>query len=409
MRHKIAEKEFPPIVAQRTECSVCGQKLPQALISLPQLPLTSIYAKKIIEAYAGGIDQFFCLCLRCGHGQITRCLNSDYLYGMAYGFRTSQSESAKAGTDVFLAFINHLTGGRRFKGVIDIGCNDLFLLKRLKNHANHLLGIDPIWMDCEDRRGRENIQLIGKVIEDVDFNDYLKAPPDLIVCRHTLEHIRNPKKVLEKLLEIASEETLFVFEVPSLDCLFEGFRFDRIFHQHLQYFSFDSLQWLLKDIGAQYLDSRINYEHWGALLFAFRKRKKTKRPSLNLGQRDYQDLARRMKHRYEDFRGNMQMVGQHIEGLNHRKTYGYGASFMLPVLFYHLGIRPWQLKIIFDDDVKNHNLSYANLDVIIKKPHSLSLMRDSNVVITALDHMRPIFKKILPYQPHQIIMPLNLT
>ena len=132
--------------------------------------------------------------------------------------------------------------------------------------------IDPI---CEEDDGKSigNINVIGKMVEDVDLTS---LNPDLILCRHTLEHIENPLTFFEQLVDQCDEKCTFIFEVPCFDSLMESMRFDAVFHQHLHYFTLENLKWLLSKVGAEMLGHRHNFQGscGGALLFAFKKANK---------------------------------------------------------------------------------------------------------------------------------------
>ena len=69
----------------------------------------------------------------------------------------------------------------------------------------------------------------------------------------------------------AHNETLFFFQFPVLETLLSGCRFDQIFHQHLNYFSFNSINHMLNELGCELLDHKIDTNHWGAVIIVFKK------------------------------------------------------------------------------------------------------------------------------------------
>ena len=87
---------------------------------------------------------------------------------------------------------------------------------------------------------------------------------------------------------------------------------------------------------------------------------------------------------------------------------GYGATNMLPILYYHLKIREAQLPVILDDDAAKNELRFANLNVAIKIPDLPKDIEGKTVVVTALDHIRPIVAKLRQNNPRQIVVPLNM-
>lgn len=398
------------MVTRKTDCSICGSRFPEPVISLPNLPLTGIYTKGISrETSVPGFDQNLFLCKECGHAQLSERISASILYDESYSFRTSLSATAKEGTDYFLSFLNELTKDMSFNCVIDIGCNDLYLLEKLKGRANQLVGIDPVWASAPEEGRDEQITVIGKTIEETDLGEVLKSAPDLILCRHTLEHISEPKAVFEQLLKVAADKAIFLFEVPSFDCLLKKFRFDLVFHQHLHYFSFESLVSLLREVGCELIASTENYHHWGGtFLVAFKKSSGHKQRQGLFPKIKYNSRVEMIIERFRCFQRQLKDTNQVLNSFRGTTIYGYGAAFMLPVLFYHLGIDSSLIDTILDDDPEKDGLSYINLPVIIRNTASVSDISDSSILLTALNNVRPTLKKALQYQPKHIIIPLNV-
>jgi SAM-dependent methyltransferase len=327
------------------------------------------------------------------------------LYGDSYSFRTSASATARGGSDFFITFLNDLAPGRHFSCILDLGCNDLYLLKRLKDRAAARVGVDPIFATKEQQADDEGISVIGATIEEVDLGSRLAAPPDLILCRHTLEHIYEPRLVLEKLFDVATDDSLFVFEVPGFDALVRRLRFDQVFHQHLQYFSLASFRRLLEELGGSYIAHRENYHDWGATLVAFRKdgnRPKTGKPDSCLF-----DIST-IRERYAVFQAQMSVVSDVLQVLGETAVYGYGAAQMLPVLAYHLRNNLTSLKAILDDDPSRDGWYYQNLPTPIRHAGAVKDLESATVLITAVDNVKPILTKLFANRPRHIIFPFNL-
>jgi hypothetical protein len=227
-----------------------------------------------------------------------------------------------------------------------------------------------------------------------------------VICKDTLEHVSNPKNLVEKIVNRASEKTLFVFQFPILDTLLTGCRFDQIFHQHLNYFSLKSIFYLLDELGCELLDYTVNYNLWGAILIAFRKGK----PSRKF-RRDIWDISvSEVTERYEVFKNNMDTTRQRLVFLKNEAIYGYGAALMLPVLNYHLQGSLLDLECIIDDDEKKEGLYYINLPVRITTRKNIRKIRNSIILITAIasmNNVRRILPKLFELNPKQIILPLN--
>jgi len=398
-RFHIREREF---------CSVCGHSMGDPLIVYPNLPLTGIYARKYDPAFVKGIDQHFHVCTKCGHAQLSQCIGPDFLYGLNYKFRTSASKLSMAGIDCFLKFLNSLIGRKRFDRVVDIGCNDLYLLKKLTDRAELLAGIDPVWRDRKSHISNQ-IKLVGDVLENVDVHSVMGGAPDLVLSTHTLEHIYDPKAFIKKLFDASSTETLFVFEFPGFAHLVECGRFDQIFHQHLQYFTFSSFKSMMNALGGEIVAHEESYSSWGPLRVAFRKSLK---PANNAAVKsaEIHKYIVYIRKRFNNFRLQMRVVKDILESQK-RPIYGYGAALMLPALLYHLDIDENTIDTIIDDDPAKEGMTYINLPVSIKAAKAVSNISTSTILVTAMDNARPILRKLGklgPMGPKNVVLPLNI-
>ena len=393
------------IIAKRDCCAVCGSNQLEVAIDLPGLPLTARYSEEKMDGSREGIDQWLLLCNECGHAQLAEQVNPDILYGDTYGFRTSVSATARHGTDFFLSTLDEIAPGRRFKCVVDLGCNDLYLLERLQGRADVRIGIDPVWALKENQVGDKNITVIGAAIEDVDLGSVLETPPDLVVCRHTLEHIYEPRAILQQLFAAAAKRALFLFEVPGFEAVVRRHRFDQVFHQHLHYFTLASFQRLIEEAGGVYMSSWENYHDWGALLVAFAKRAN---PQESKEKASSVFDVPTIRERYVIFRRQLSTTNEVLKSLEGTTVYGYGAAQMLPVLAYHLDNDLSLLTAVLDDDPAKDGLYYWNLPLVIRHTAGVTDLEAASVFITAVDNVKPILNKLLVRRPRHIIYPFHI-
>ncbi len=388
--------------SRRERCAVCGGGLESA-IELPGLPLTDTYCPAPVNTPSPGIDQRLLYCGDCGHGQLETRVAPEILYGASYRFRTSASATARKGTQFFLSVLDEAAPGRRFRCVLDLGCNDLHLLSRLEGRADLRIGVDPLWKGREAERGDASLVVFGSNVEEVPLSS-LPEKPDLVLCRHVLEHIAEPRAVLDGLVQAAAPGALFVFEFPGLDAMIERFRFDQVFHQHLQYFSRASFLRLLQSVGADPVLRRENFHDWGATAVAFTRaapgrpvRRSAPPPSMPVIER-----------RYGMFRRQMAAANATLSELRDTTIYGYGAAQMLPVLAYHLGTDLSGLAAVLDDDPAKDGMGYRNLPVRIMHSSRAADIAESSVLITAVDNVQPIMTRLLAGRPRHILCPLQV-
>ena len=370
----------------------------EAVWDLKNLPLTELigsYDKSI-----GGYNQQLLISNRDGHVQLANQLPVEELYTKQdYAYRTESSFKSNNGVQVYLEFSNKVLRDQIFNNVIDIGGNDLSLIKKFSNRSKESYVIDPI---CEDNDGKiiDNINVIGKMIEDVSLSE---INPDLVLCRHTLEHIANPLEFFGDLIDQSNDDCFFIFEVPCFDSLMESMRFDAVFHQHLHYFTIDDLKWILWKSGAELIDYKHNFQGscGGALLFAFKKMKdssyKVEKPIAEI-------KIENLKTKINLYESQMQILGEQIKLLP-KPIFGYGAGLMLSTLGYHLKTDFSELEFIIDDDPSKDEMTYKNVPIKVKYSGDIDIPENSSFIVTSLENIRPIYKRILDLNPRRVLLP----
>jgi SAM-dependent methyltransferase len=388
----------------KLECSICSNNKLNQVINLPNLPLTGIFVKEMPEKNSFSIDQGLNFCSECGHAQLMYVLDPSYVYGQTYYHRSTNSPISRSGNDFFLKFLRKVSLGRSFKKILEVGCNDAYLLKKIQDMGEVLVGIDPILENNSSHAG-EKIKLVGGFIEDTDFVSELGGTPDLILSVHTFEHIDEPLTSLLELVKHSSEDALFVIEVPGFDSLLNSFRFDQVFHQHIHYYSVASFRRLIEIIGCEYLTHTFNYDFWrGTMLIAFQKNKKA---VSHVQDSEYCKLGHEtIEAHYKIFQEQLACFMKTLGLSKNKQICGFGGSQMLPTLAYHLGSDLSFLKFILDDDPSREGLMYPSLPVRIEQPTNELDLSTHSVVITALDSARPILKRLVDLKAKDIFLPL---
>lgn len=129
--------------------------------------------------------------------------------------------------------------------VVDIGSSTGVLLKLFKDEGWEVLGIEP--SESAKYAVKKGIEVINKKFEEINLP---KNKYDVVILNHTLEHMDNPLKVLEKVYEILKKGGIIFIDVPnfgSLSSLVFRKRFSFLLpEEHNFHFTKDSLSKLLE-------------------------------------------------------------------------------------------------------------------------------------------------------------------
>lgn len=137
------------------------------------------------------------------------------------------------------------------KEVIEIGAGKgdfLIMLARMGN--NHCLGFDPSYIPDEAYTDEK-----VTFIQDFYSEKYANFQADLIVCRHTLEHIEDPDAFMMMVRRAVGgrSNTVIFFEVPNALFTLRHLGIWDIIYEHCSYFSPNSIVHLFRKHGFQVL------------------------------------------------------------------------------------------------------------------------------------------------------------
>lgn len=155
-----------------------------------------------------------------------------------------------------VVFKNHLSHvfqllkafGIENKKVVEVGCGKGVFFEMMQKQGINCWGFDPTYEGDNERIKKEYFDETQKGIA-----------ADVIVMRHTLEHITKPFSFLHTIAK-ANEYKGFLFvEVPTFDWIVNKNAFWDIFYEHCNYFTEESLGCMFDDavtgsfFGGQYI------------------------------------------------------------------------------------------------------------------------------------------------------------
>jgi hypothetical protein len=332
--------------------------------------------------------------------QLSKIVDPDLLYLETYTHRTSTSPISKSGNEFLLKNIVE----KEFIGktqILEIGCNDVYLLKNLKNVAKHRAGMDPIF-ENKKIEIEPGIFVHGGFSETINYEDLIENPIDLIISAHTFEHIVDPIKSLLNLKPYLSEKVDFIIEVPSSPRMLDQIRLDQVFSQHINYYSPQSLSKLMETINLELISIEHNYSYWGGTQILHFSNYLDKKLTLtnDLTKTYFMESKKLFLNEME----NVKFKIKNVPG----KLFAYGAAQMLPILSYHLGESFDYIDGILDDNLDRVGMHFPYLDSLtIKSLDEHKFNSDDTFMITALDSAKPLIKRLIDKKVNLIILPIG--
>jgi len=230
-------------------CNVCGSAGVQAFFKVEGVP---VHCNRLwdtrqaaLEAPTGDIVLGFCG--RCGQifnlafdpGKVS--YSPDYENSLFFSPRFRQYADALAEYLVEKYELRH-------KLIVEIGSGAGDFLQALCQLGdNRGIGFDPSFSPDSQASKDSAIRYVPELFSA----QHLDSPPDLICCRHVLEHLADPKGLLAEVRGATPEkgETVLFFEVPNAWYTFGHLGIWDLIYEHPSYFSASALQVLFEESG----------------------------------------------------------------------------------------------------------------------------------------------------------------
>lgn len=179
------------------------------------------------------------ICHNCGF-----VFNTDFDAGLlSYDEKYENTQSYSPVFEKYLDdSVNYLVHQRGVHNcrVIEVGCGKGHFLQKLVEHGeNSGTGFDPSYIGPLEK-------LAGRLRFRKEFYDEAAADlvADVIVCRHVIEHIGNPLRVLGTIRQalVTSPHAQVFFETPDVEWILKNQVIWDFFYEHCSYFSTPSIR-----------------------------------------------------------------------------------------------------------------------------------------------------------------------
>lgn len=230
-------------------CPNCGGNRPHVFHHVANVPVNSCL---LYENRKGAID------LPCGNIDLSFCPDCSFVYNAAWHpERTTYNEDyeeTQEFSDTFSTYQKQQAMdllaryGVLGKEIVEIGCGKgEFLSLLCELGRNHGVGYDPSFVPNR----RNGIPHSIEFKRELFTSSTVQAPPDLVCCKMTLEHIGATRSFVQAIRRIASRErgTVVFIQVPDVRRILWEAAFWDVYYEHCSYFSPDSLQRVLRDAG----------------------------------------------------------------------------------------------------------------------------------------------------------------
>lgn len=366
-------------------CRVCTSPDIKTFFDLGEQPP----ANSLLEALDGK-ENFYPLalsyCLNCNLVQLNYTVDPKELFSN-YVWITGSSKTAFEYAQKFYERVIQKTGIPKGGYVLEVASNDGTFLKPFIEGGYRVLGIDPAKNIAEmaEKNGVSTKAIFwGKQTAETLLKE--EGPADFVFARNVLPHVANTRDFVEGLALSVRENGTVLIEAHYAQIILEELHYDSIYHEHLCYFTFKSLEKLLNDFGLFVFDIDESPISGGSMVIYAKKQNVSENPIVTEYRNredqqktnefsSWQDFAKRSFAHKEKMLEIMKGVVEKGE-----RVIGWGASARSSTLLNFCGIDFQMIPIIADSTSLKHKHFTAGSHIPIDS-HEIVMARNPEVVV----------------------------
>ncbi|WP_417911586.1 methyltransferase domain-containing protein [Candidatus Electronema sp. TJ] len=248
-------------------CRHCGTPLTRTFLDLGTAPPSNAYlSKNDLNRPELHYPLKVMICNRCWLAQTVDYTQADELFRSDYAYFSSTSTSWLRHAEQYAQdMISRLNLGRD-NLVIEIACNDGYLLKNFVAAEIPCLGIEPTASTASAAK-QLGIPVLCEFFSE-QFGKRLAAQgrqADLLIGNNVYAHVPDINDFTRGLKAVLRPGGTITLEFPHLLRLLEQTQFDTVYHEHFSYFSLNTVSRIFQAAGLRIWEVEQLATHGGSL------------------------------------------------------------------------------------------------------------------------------------------------
>ncbi len=329
-----------------TNCRVCDSDQFNKIIDLGNHKVSTFG-----ESDPPEVPLSLCMCGECGLVQLEHNTNPSLMWNEDYGYRSGVNETMRNHLEGIVTQVESIVSLEEGDIVVDIGSNDGTLL------GNYPPGVVKVGFEPSKNVASEAAKMFLARDEDVTkwkiVHDFFKEGPykrnfenkaKVITAISMFYDLEDPNEFLQDINEVLDDDGIFVVQQNYVKGMIEQGAVDNICHEHLEYYSLGTMEYLLDRNELEVFDVSENNLNGGSFRTLIQKKG---------GSREISDRVQEMRdgeshlgeeQTYLDFaetaNNNFKQLKDYVDGQieDGKKVYIYGASTRGGTLLQGAGI-----------------------------------------------------------------------
>lgn len=196
-----------------------------------------------------------------GAARLSRMISPEFMYGR-YWYRSGTNQTMTEELSNIVDSILHIKNMSDGDVWLDIACNDGTLLKFVPKTL-YRVGIDP----ADNSFVEESKKHADVIVQDFFSKDvYPKGinRAKVVTCIAMFYDLEDPRPFLSDVHDVMADDGVFILQMSYTPLMLAQTAFDNICHEHMYYYSLESLNKILKECGFRVMDCQLNDTNGGS-------------------------------------------------------------------------------------------------------------------------------------------------
>ena len=246
-----------------THCRVCRSARLAEVLDFGDLVLTGVFPATPTEAVSSGRVRL-CLCQDCGLVQLGDTFPAEEMYGDNYGYRSGLNASMVSHLERIARRLQERAQLAAGDLVLDIGANDGTLLRSYDVPGLTRIGIDPTIAKFRDFY-TDDITPVADFFSADAFDSVSDQRARVISSIAMFYDLDDPVAFAKDVKHCLTPDGMWYFEQSYMPWMLRSGAYDTICHEHLEYYSLQTIKRILDDAGLHLIDAATNAVNGGSI------------------------------------------------------------------------------------------------------------------------------------------------
>lgn len=381
----------------KDKCSACGSPV-EEIINVGKSPPANNFINNLGEM-ATSYPLIVDYCKNCHGIQLRHCLEMDELFAN-YSYMTPDAKSLNNQYKKIIRYLKESKILNSEMQCLEIGSNTGRFLQALLPEVNAVLGVEPAEniVDIAKENGINTIcKFFSEVVGKEIYQQYGNF--EIVFARHMFAHNSNPQELIKGAKNVMHGKGYFLIEnAYAVDTFLHG-EIDQIYHEHMFYFSLQSIKNLMDPHGFYLVDFLTTDVHGGSLVYVFTNDPNESATTKVIESLAYEKLLFEEKKIFKIFSEKIASLKNNVESeLAHaiskdQKIIAYGAPAKAFTMFTYLRLNSDRISFCVDTTDTKIDKIFPVFNIPILSELDLTNQEYDIVLVCAWNYQEEILLK----------------